>query len=90
MLGHELTLHADAYLPVDAAAIPVGGPTPVAGTPFDFRTPRPIGRGSAQAHEQLRLGRGYDRNFCLTGGRTAEPRLAARVAHPPPAASWSC
>ncbi|MDF2984434.1 MAG: Aldose 1-epimerase, partial [Devosia sp.] len=82
VLGHELTLHADAYLPVDAAAIPVGGPTPVAGTPFDFRNPRLIGARIREAREQLRLGRGYDHNFCLTGGRTAEPRLAARVAHP--------
>ncbi|MDF2999746.1 MAG: Aldose 1-epimerase, partial [Xanthobacteraceae bacterium] len=82
VLGHELTLHADAYLPIDTAAIPVGGPTPVAGTPFDFRNPRLIGARIREAHEQLRLGRGYDHNFCLTGGRTAEPRLAARVAHP--------
>lgn len=82
VLGHELTLHADAYLPVDAAAIPVGGPAPVAGTPFDFRIAQSIGGRIRQAHEQLRLGRGYDHNFCLAGGRTAEPRLAARVAHP--------
>lgn len=82
ILDHVLTLHADRFLPVDADAIPLGGPAPVEGTPFDFRTPQPIGGRIRQADEQLRLGRGYDHNFCLEGGRTAAPRLAAKVEHP--------
>lgn len=82
MLDHLLTIHADDYLPVDAAAIPLGGPESVDGTPFDFCTPRCIGARIRQAHEQLGHGRGYDHNYCLAGGSTTQPRLAARVEHP--------
>lgn len=82
MLDHLLTLHADRFLPVDARAIPLGGPAPVQGTPFDFRAARPIGARIREAHDQLRLGRGYDHNYCLPGGRVEAPRLAAKVEHP--------
>ncbi|WP_306891321.1 aldose epimerase family protein [Ancylobacter amanitiformis] len=82
VLDHVLTLAADSYLPVDALAIPRGGPAPVAGTPFDFRTPKAIGADIRSAQEQLRLGRGYDHNYCLSGGRTRAPRFVARVEHP--------
>ena len=82
VLDHVLTLHADEYLPVDATAIPLDGPAAVAGTPFDFRAPQPIGARIRDVHEQMQLGRGYDHNYCLPAGRTTAPRLAARVAHP--------
>ncbi|MFT0861488.1 aldose epimerase family protein [Ancylobacter sp. G4_0304] len=82
VLGHVLTLHADAYLPVDAGAIPTGGPAAVAGTPFDFRSATPIGERIREAHEELQLGRGYDHNFCLRDPAADAPRLAARVEHP--------
>lgn len=38
--NHELTVTADAYLPVDAGGIPTGVFAPVAGTPFDLRPER--------------------------------------------------
>lgn len=38
--GHELSVHADRYLPVDAGSIPTGEQADVAGTPFDFRPER--------------------------------------------------
>ena len=82
VLDHELFIAADAYLPVDATLVPLGAPQPVAGTPFDFNRPHAIGARIRDGHEQVRLGRGYDHNFCLDGGRTGEPRLAARVRHP--------
>ena len=43
ILGHELTIDADRYTPVDATLIPTGELAPVAGTPFDFRQPTRIG-----------------------------------------------
>lgn len=82
ILDHVLTLHADRYLPVDADAIPLGSPAPVAGTPFDFRDPQPIGARIRHSDEQLQRGRGYDHNFCLSDGCLEAPRLAATVAHP--------
>ena len=82
VLHHVLTLHADHYLPVDADAIPLGAPAPVEGTPFDFQTPQAVGARIRNVDEQLRLGRGYDHNFCLGEGRSEAPRLAAKVEHP--------
>lgn len=38
--GHELSVLADSYLPVDAGSIPTGSLAPVAGTPFDLRPER--------------------------------------------------
>ena len=81
ILGHRLTVAADAFLPVDADLIPAGAPHPVAGTPFDFRNPRGVGERIREADEQFLLTRGYDHNFCLSGGAAPEPRLAARVEH---------
>ena len=39
VLGHHLTLEADAYTPVDATLIPTGEEASVHGTAFDFTTP---------------------------------------------------
>ncbi len=47
VLDHTVQLFADRYVPVDSAAIPSGAIDDVAGTPFDFRTPKPIGRDIA-------------------------------------------
>lgn len=82
ILDHRLTIHADSYLPVDPASIPLGAPAPVEDTPFDFRTGMPIGARIREANEQIRRGHGYDHNYCLPGGKTSSPRLAARVEHP--------
>lgn len=41
--GHRLFIEAERYLPVRADLIPTGEQAEVAGTPFDFRTPRRIG-----------------------------------------------
>ncbi len=68
ILGHVLRLNADRFTPVDAGLIPTGELRPVAGTPFDFTAPTPIGARIEQDDEQLRLGRGYDHNFVLRGG----------------------
>jgi aldose 1-epimerase len=39
----------------------------VAGTPFDFRTAKPIGRDLSAENEQLRIGGGYDHSFAVRG-----------------------
>jgi aldose 1-epimerase len=73
--GHELMLEADRYTPVDETLIPTGERAEVAGTPFDFRAPTPIGARIGEVK-----GGGYDHNFVLRGdgGLT----LAARVREP--------
>ncbi|GAA2835951.1 galactose mutarotase [Kitasatospora paracochleata] len=65
VLGHLLTLDADAYTPVDERQIPLGPIEPVAGTPFDFTTARPIGKTIHEDHPQLRLANGFDHNWVL-------------------------
>lgn len=65
ILGHELTLNADSMTPVDTTLIPTGAITPVAGTPFDFRSPVAIGARIGTDDQQLRFGGGYDHNFVL-------------------------
>ena len=80
ILGHELTLQADKFTPVDATLIPTGELRDVAGTPFDFRTKMAIGARIGQDDEQLKLGNGYDHNFVLR--HSGELALAARVLDP--------
>ncbi len=81
--SHRLQLHADRYTPTDATQIPTGELAPVAGTPFDFRSPRAIGQRIGDDHEQLRLGQGYDHNFVLDRPPgSSELLLAARVTEP--------
>jgi aldose 1-epimerase len=81
VLGHVLTLNADHYTPVDAGLIPLGTIVPVAGTPFDFRTPHPIGARIADAHEQIARGNGYDHNLVLNRAGVGLVQ-AARVVEP--------
>jgi aldose 1-epimerase len=59
ILKEELQLNADKYTPVDAGLIPTGEIADVKGTPFDFTSPKPIGRDIAQVRG------GYDHNWVL-------------------------
>lgn len=81
ILGHVMMINASRFTPVDSGLIPTGELKPVEGTPFDFRTPTPIGARIENADEQLKLGRGYDHNFVLDG-EAGTLRLAARVTEP--------
>lgn len=65
VLPELLTVHADAFTPVDSTLIPTGEIRPVAGTPFDFRTPHAIGARIDQPDRQLHIAGGYDHNFVL-------------------------
>jgi aldose 1-epimerase len=73
VFGHELRIEADRILELDQHSIPTGAMLEVAGTPFDFRAPHPIGARIRVAHEQILFGLGYDACFVLNGAgmRTA-------------------
>jgi aldose 1-epimerase len=66
-----MKINADSFTPTDANLIPTGQIVPVAGTPFDFRTIKPIGRDISSASmpqgNQLVLAHGYDHNWVLNG-----------------------
>lgn len=73
----ELTIESDAILPVNNTLIPTGTPLPVAGTPFDFRTPANVTERARASHPQLALANGgIDHNYVLRGGKTATPKPA--------------
>jgi aldose 1-epimerase len=82
ILDHQLMIAADTYLPVSAAGIPLGGPSPAETTPFDFRKSHRVGVRIRDLIEQIQIRQGYDHNFCLRGGGTDAPRFAARVEDP--------
>jgi aldose 1-epimerase len=77
-----LWIASDGFTPVDATLMTTGEIAPVAGTPMDFTSPKPIGRDiDATDFEQLKNGNGYDHNWVLnTGGDISKP--AARVVSP--------
>ncbi|EDY81039.1 Aldose 1-epimerase subfamily [Verrucomicrobiia bacterium DG1235] len=81
ILDHQLTVHARAYTPVDKGLIPTGEIAEVAGTPFDFRTPRAIGENVEAESEQIVFGGGYDHNFALDS-QDGSMALAAVVSEP--------
>ena len=67
--NHRLAILAEHVTPTDGELIPTGAVTPVDGTRFDFREPRPIRR--AEPYET------YDLNFVLRrDGDRAKRRLA--------------
>lgn len=75
ILGHELTINADRFTPVDEGLIPTGELAPVAGTPMDFTSPHAIGERIGQVEG------GYDHNYVLNReGKGLN--LAARVYEP--------
>jgi aldose 1-epimerase len=82
VLEHELTIHAQAFTPVDETLIPTGELRSVAGGPFDFRRPNPVGRRIGETDDdQIRIGHGYDHNFALDEASGAL-RPIARLADP--------
>jgi len=82
ILDHAMKLQAAHYTPVNSGLIPTGEIAPVAGTPFEFRTPRKIGAFIGTPHQQLDYGAGFDHNFVLDAGQPAQPALAATVDEP--------
>ena len=75
ILDHELTVFADFRTAIDETLIPTGEIIAVAGTPFDFREPRPVRDASGQT---------YDMNFVLAlqPDRQTGLALAARLRSP--------
>jgi aldose 1-epimerase len=66
----KLAINSNTFTPTDANLIPTGFHS-VAGTPFDFRAMKPIGRdinkASAPEGDQLTTAHGYDHNWVLRG-----------------------
>ena len=61
-----LQVNASGYTPVDSTYMTTGEIATVEGTPFDFRTARPVGENIKDFdNQQIKNGNGYDHNFVL-------------------------
>ncbi len=79
---HILYLNADSITPVDSTFMTTGEMLAVAGTPFDFTTPKSIAPDVTNfEYEQIRFGRGFDHNWVLNT-RGDITLLAAKLTSP--------
>ena len=69
ILDEIVWFDAEGFTPIDSTFMTSGEIMPVKDTPFDFTTPKAIGRDINNADEQLANGMGYDHNLVLTPGR---------------------
>ncbi len=65
VLEDILYINASNYTPADSTLMTTGEIVPVAGTPLDFTSPKPIGQDIDTDCEAIRNGNGYDHNWCL-------------------------
>ena len=85
VLDQEIQIFAERFVAIDDASLPDGELRPVAGTPFDFRSMKPIGRDIACDDDQIAHSGGYDHCFCIDGYDEAglgAPRRAVRAVDP--------
>lgn len=62
-----MQINADCFTPVGETLIPTGEIRSVEGTPFDLRKGVKIGDNIDADDEQIRIGCGFDHNYCLNG-----------------------
>ena len=82
ILDHQMQINSNAITPVDSGLIPTGELMQVAGTPFDFRNSKAIGKDINIDDEQLKLGKGSDHNFVLKNKPNHDLIEAANVYEP--------
>lgn len=81
ILDQKISINADTFLPVDATLIPTGEFKEVAGTPFDFKQAKMIGKEINQENQQLERGLGYD--HCWVLNRDSDGLSLAATAYDP-------
>lgn len=83
VMHQRLMIPASQITPVDKTEIPTGTFQSVAGTPFDFRHAKAIGKDIRDGHSrQLVICRGYDVNFVVSHEKSTKLHLMARVYSP--------
>ncbi|EMI54424.1 aldose epimerase family protein [Rhodopirellula sallentina] len=83
VLDHEVMLNADRFTPIDERLIPTGELRAVADSPFDFTSPKTIGRDINADDEQLKRANGFDHNWVLNKGVDATELTLAAVVYEP-------
>ncbi|MEO6786530.1 MAG: aldose epimerase family protein [Chthoniobacteraceae bacterium] len=79
ILGHEVTLHAGRFIPVDASGIPTGEIAPVAGGPMDFTKAKTLARDFA---EMTGTPGGYDHCYVIDHASSGALTPAAEAFEP--------
>lgn len=82
VLGHVLRLNASEYLPTDETLIPLGDSEPVAGTPMDFVSGKPLGQDIGADFPALKYGKGYDNCWVIDGAEPGQIQSAAFLSSP--------
>ena len=75
-------INADFFIPIDENSIPTGEILKVEGTPFDFRSPTPVGERIDADCPQIKNGAGYDHCFVLNKREAGELSFAAKIVEP--------
>lgn len=75
-------INADFFIPIDENSISTGEILKVEGTPFDFRTPTPVGERIDADCPQIKNGAGYDHCFVLNKREVGELSFAAKIVEP--------
>lgn len=85
VLNHRIRIPATHYLPLRPDGVSSGEIRTVDGTPFDFRSEKPLGRDMDLSHAELNGPRGYDHCLCIDGFEPASgvrPRLGLHAEDP--------
>ncbi|MGY0580656.1 MAG: aldose epimerase family protein [Paraglaciecola chathamensis] len=79
--SHKVQILASRYTPTDENAIPLGERVDVAGSPFDLRELTTLNGPLQSSHEQIKLGNGFDHNWCLDAYQSdmESPELVAKA-----------
>jgi len=66
VLSHIVTIPNSSKITKNSEiAVPTGEIIPVKGTPFDFKTPKKIGDVIESDNDQIKIGTGFDQNYCI-------------------------
>jgi len=82
ILGHQLMINANQFLPVDKTLIPTGEFKAVSGSPFDFNILTAIGARINDKNEQLVFGNGYDHCWVLNNDQSGTVKKIAELYEP--------
>lgn len=82
ILNQKLQINAGKFLPMKSGCIVSGESVPVEGTPFDFRTSKPIGADIDKDHDQLAMGKGYDESFLVKTVDDGKLQVVAEACDP--------
>ncbi|WP_339900104.1 aldose epimerase family protein [Paraglaciecola polaris] len=82
--NHQVQILGSSYTPTDQHAIPTGELADVSGTPFDLRELTTLQEPLLSPHEQIKLGNGFDHNWCLDAyqPKMTQAALVAKAVEP--------